>query len=145
MSRILELAGLLNEGTEAKLYIVNPMGNGYDKKAVKKGEMLTRENGDICAFDRLDGNKVVLKSKDGKESKVSLKDVGGKILAAGTKADKAFFESVELDEAEGGKKQGAVNMILAANSGLNVHKEARKALLMAYEAGFEDATKKAQK
>jgi len=93
-SRILELAGVLKEGAEAKLYIADAYGNGYDRKAVHKGEMLTRENGDICEFVRLDGDKVVLKNKDGKEHKVSLKDVGGKILPAGQKADKAFFESL---------------------------------------------------
>lgn len=94
MNRILELAGVLQESAEPKLYIVDPYGNGYSKKAVKKGEMLTQEDGDICEFIRLDGNKVVLKNKEGKEHKVSLKDVGGKILPAGQKADKAFFESL---------------------------------------------------
>jgi hypothetical protein len=148
--RILELAGVLQEAAEAKLYICNPMGNGYDRKAVKKGEHLTRENGDILPFERLDGNKVVLKSKDGKEIKASLKDVGGKILAAGQKADKAFFESLVV-EAAGGKRQGAINMIATA-SGLDDvlgvakdHDAFLKALGLAYDAGVADANKASSK
>jgi hypothetical protein len=150
MSRILELAGVLQEAAEAKLYIADAYGNGYDRKAVKKGEMLTRENGDICEFVRLDGNKVVLKNKDGKEHKVSLKDVGGKVLAAGQKADKAFFESL-IVEAAGGKRQGAINMIAAASGlddvlGLAKDEQAfKKALGLAYDAGMADAHKASSK
>lgn len=159
-SRILELAGVLKEAAEAKLYIADSYGNGYDRKAVHKGEMLTRENGDICEFVRLDGDKVVLKNKDGKEHKVSLKDVGGKILAAGQKADKAFFEGNvmqpladlakdlgNLSIKKAGKKQGALNMIATA-SGLDDvlgqdkdHKAFLKALELAYDAGYSDASK----
>jgi hypothetical protein len=156
MNRILELAGVLNEAAEAKLYICNPMGNGYDRKAVKKGEHLTRENGDILPFERLDGNKVVLKSKDGKEIKASLKDIGGKILAAGQKADKAFFESLNeankivepkkfakeladapLSKAEALKKIADDSGLEDLLAGDKDWKKFEKALKLAYEAGMK--------
>lgn len=147
MNRILELAGVLNEGAEGTLYIADPYGNGYSRKAVTKGTVLTRENGNFVDFEAIHPDmKHVYVMWGGKKIKVTLADIGGKILPAGQKANKAFFESIEeLSEAAGGKKQGAVNMVLATLSwgqgGTLTMDQVRKALSTAYDAGFDDAQK----
>jgi hypothetical protein len=148
MNRILELAGVLQEGKDAMVYIMNPGRHGWDRVPVKVGDQLVRENGDAGKFVRLDGNKIVMTNPAGKEIKVVPSDVACKILQAGQKPDKEFFK---LDEAAGGKRQGAINMIAAA-SGLSEfmmdnrnEKAVKDALGLAYDAGMADAHKAAAK
>lgn len=54
-----------------------------------------------------------------------------------------------LQEAAGGKREGAVNMIMAmlkwGEGGKLSHEQVRLALVMAYEAGMADAHKAASK
>jgi hypothetical protein len=148
MNRILELAGVLQEGKNAMVYIMNPGRHGWDRVPVKVGDQLVRENGDAGKFVRIDGNKIVMTNPAGKEIKVVPSDVACKILPAGQKPDKEFFK---LDEAAGGKRQGAINMIATAAGledflvGDKEYKAFVKALGLAYDAGMADAHKAASK
>lgn len=90
MNRILELAGVLQESAEAKLYVADPYGNGYSAKPVKKGEVLTREDGNFVDFVSIHPDmKNVYVMCDGKKIKVSLKDIGGKVVQAGEKVQES--------------------------------------------------------
>jgi hypothetical protein len=68
--------------TEAKVFVQEPYGSGFDKKPVRKGEILPSEDGDEFEFVGVsaDGKKLVVK-RDGKNVEVSPAKFGAKITA----------------------------------------------------------------
>lgn len=84
MKRLQELLALHEAGT-MKLYVQDPYGAGFDTTPVTRGEVLTREDGDEVAFQKIsaDGKYIIGKNSQGKTIEVSLADISGKVLPSG--------------------------------------------------------------
>lgn len=94
---------LMSEANEDKLYTANAYGNGFDRAAVRKGEILPTGDGDEVEFIRIDGKKLVVKV-DGKEKLISPNDVLGVIKLKGEKPTDADFKKITAMVLGEGKK-----------------------------------------